>query len=230
MSRTHSSSLLHTWPGHCPLQHLPKATTALYNICFICLTQNPSTAVVSAPPARCLQHSASHPTLQHLSQHAACTNLPPTLLSLPTTALYNPCPSGLCTHQRSSLGYSPTPTESSLRDRTIQIFTHQRSSLGYSPTPTESSLRDRTIQIFTHQRSALSYSPMPTESSLGDRTIQISGLAPTNAPLSATRLRPQSHRLIVLTVPNHPTGSQSRLAPTNALLSWWIDQGMSVGT
>ncbi|KAG2129431.1 hypothetical protein DEU56DRAFT_915147 [Suillus clintonianus] len=139
-------ALLHT--AHCCFYSsaaFTKATTALYNICLICLTQNPSTTVVSAPPARCLQHPASHLILQHLPQHAARTNLPPTLLSLPTTALYNPCPS---------------------------------------------------------------------ESSLGDRTIQTSGLPPTNAPLSATRLRPQSHHLGIALfryLVSHPPTLRSQL-------------------
>ncbi|KAG1899507.1 uncharacterized protein F5891DRAFT_1233226 [Suillus fuscotomentosus] len=70
-------ALLHTaWCCRplCSSAAITQAITARYNVCF---TPKPSTS----------EQWSVRP------QHAACTNLPPTLSSLPTTALYNACPS-----------------------------------------------------------------------------------------------------------------------------------------
>ncbi|KAG2363341.1 hypothetical protein BDR07DRAFT_1483816 [Suillus spraguei] len=116
-------------------------------------------------------------------KNASCTNLLPTSSSLPTTALYNTCPSGPilpCGSHHSDpptpgVIYSPTPTDSTLGDRTIQPFV----DLVRAPTITPSQLIAYAYRILTcgsHHSDppmpGVVYSPTPTDSTLGDRTIQ----------------------------------------------------------
>ncbi|KAG2357153.1 hypothetical protein BDR07DRAFT_1380345 [Suillus spraguei] len=141
-------------PGqHYALQHPP-----------IFPTQNPSASVVCclSPRSTTLVPSTKSSLCP---KNASCTNLLPTSSSLPTTALYNTCPS-----------------ESCLADRTIQIHqrlvssTHLRLQTRHSGIAPFNRLSTWILTCGSHHSDppmpGVVYSPTPTDSTLGDRTIQ----------------------------------------------------------
>jgi hypothetical protein len=155
---------------HYPLQHLSHLP-------------HPKSQRLSGLCAPSLQHPAGclppHSTMLVPStkwslcpQNAACTNLLPTSSSLPTTALYNTCPSGPCTHYQTwsqliAYTYRFTTCGSHHSDPPMP-------GVVYLPMPTELSLGDCTIQLFVH----LVHVPTITQSQLIAYAYRIVPLAP----------------------------------------------------
>ncbi|KAG1867498.1 hypothetical protein C8R48DRAFT_671722 [Suillus tomentosus] len=146
---------------------ITQATTTLYNICPIFLTQNLSTSVVCAPPACSILQAASHLILQCLRPAPSGLCVPRTLPAPTCFPPHYPCPPlpsttpaqvliayayrfTTCGSHHSDppmpgVVYLPTPTESSLGDRTIQLFVH----LVRAPTITRSQLIAYAYRILT---------------------------------------------------------------------------------
>ncbi|KAG1789931.1 uncharacterized protein HD556DRAFT_1446508 [Suillus plorans] len=181
---------------------ITQATTTLYNICPIFLTQNLSASVVCAPPACSILQAASHLILQRLRPAPSCLCVPRTLPAPTCFPPHYPCPPlpsttpaqvihhlriapfrstnawcGLLAYAYRILTWGShystvCPPESSLGDRTIQLFVH----LVRAPTITRSQLIAYAYRILTW---GSHYSTVcPPESSLGDRTIQMLTVRP----------------------------------------------------
>ncbi|KAG2352681.1 hypothetical protein BDR07DRAFT_1497851 [Suillus spraguei] len=130
--------------------------TSIYNACA-------QHQVVSVSQERFLHQPASH--LIILAHHCPLQHLPKIL----------PCGSHHSDPPTPGVIYSPTPTDSTLGDRTIQPFV----DLVRAPTITPSQLIAYAYRILTcgsHHSDppmpGVVYSPTPTDSTLGDRTIQ----------------------------------------------------------